>query len=360
MSESCDRIVRGLRSEGVRVDVVHLTRHVTSPRVEEQEGGRYRAWPLGEDAEHDLNLLWNALSADPGAARATHLVAFGGALPLFAAPVLAAWLRLPLVTMLRGNDFDTAVFSPRRRPALLEALRSSALVCAVSSDKVAKAESLVPGVRVEWTPNGIDLDRFALMDADRERGAAWRREEVAPDRRVIALFGQLKRKKGAAFLVDCLERSGLVGRAHLLVAGEPDPETEAALERSSAPHTRLPFLQRYDLLPYYAASDVVAIPSFYDGMPNVLLEASALGVPVLAATAGGVPDVLEDGTSGILFEPGDAEACAEAIRRALSAGEEDLLATAERARELVRERFERRAETARYLELLGSLVPAGR
>ncbi len=80
--------------------------------------------------------------------------------------------------------------------------------------------------------------------------------------------------------------------------------------------TALPFLDRFELLPWYAACDWIAIPSFYDGLPNVLVEAAALGIPMLAARAGGMVDVLEDGRTAFLFDPGDEARCAWALQRA--------------------------------------------
>ncbi len=353
MAESCDRIVRSLRAAGAWVDVLHLSRRTADPVDVEQESGRLLRRPIGADAAHDLNVVWAGLSRDPELAGATHLVAFGGALPLFAAPVLAAWLELPLVTLIRGNDFDAAVFSPRRREALREAIERSARVCAVSSDKVARIERLYPGATVEWTPNGIDLTRFEPLDEDREAARRWRSATVEPGRRVLGLFGQLKRKKGAELFLDALADSGVADRVHLLVAGELEPETA---ERLPGAVTTLPFLDRYDLLPYYLACDLVALPSIYDGMPNVLLEAAALGIPVLGSTAGGVPDLVESGRSGLLFPAGDSGACAEALRLAVGLSDEELERLGAAARELVRERFHHRAEADRYVAALRAVL----
>ena len=81
--------------------------------------------------------------------------------------MLAAWLGVPLVTLIRGNDFDAAVFSIRRRPVLDDALARSAIVCAVSQDKVEKIAALHPGVRVRRIPNGIELADWTLTRSDR-------------------------------------------------------------------------------------------------------------------------------------------------------------------------------------------------
>ena len=101
MAESCDRIVRSLRAAGVTVDVGHLVRRLgATARFEEQQGGRYWAWPIEDDPAHALNLAWNALSRvarEPRSALLggevpplTHVVAFGGYLPLLAGPIFAA------------------------------------------------------------------------------------------------------------------------------------------------------------------------------------------------------------------------------------------------------------------------------
>src|SRR3954452_12704565 len=231
MAESCDRIVRSLRAAGVTVDVGHLVRRLgASARFEEQHGGRYWAWPIEDDPGHALNLAWNELERQArDSTRFTHVVAFGGYLPLLAGPVFAAWLGVPLVTLIRGNDFDANLFTPRRRDVLADALDRAALVCAVSQDKVDRIAALHPRRRVIRVPNGIDLERFAPLPSDAEPPAAWRAAEVPEGRRVLGLFGQLKRKKGGAFFLDALRRSGRAAEVLLLLTGWIDEEMEAWL-----------------------------------------------------------------------------------------------------------------------------------
>src|SRR5262249_44812375 len=143
----------------------------------------------------------------------------------------------------------------------------------------------------------------------------WRAAHVAPGRRVLGLFGHLKRKKGGAFFLDALQGCMSAERLHLLVVGEVEPDLLASLQAlpPSSAWTHVPFLDRYELLRWYAACDAVAIPSLYDGMPNVALEAGALGIPVLGSTAGGLADLLVDGDSTLAFAPGDTYACRRAI-----------------------------------------------
>jgi glycogen synthase len=352
MATSCDRIVRGLRRRGVLVDVVHF---MPQPRgrawaLETQAGGRYLACPVEDDPAHALNRAWSTLEADPVAY--THVVAFGGSRPIMAGPVFAAWLGVPLITLIRGNDFDAAVFSVRRRPILDQAFAASELICAVSRDKVDKIAALHPRANVRWIPNGIDRSDWALAPSDRARAAEWRAAELADGERVLGLFGQLKAKKGGVFLLDALLRSGVADRFHLLLAGWMAPDMEAWLADHELTYTALPFLDRYELLPWYAACDWLAIPSFYDGLPNVLTEAAALGVPMVAARVGGMADVLEDGRTAFLFDPGDEARCAWALQAAAKLDEERRLQMGAACRHLAETELDAGLEIDRYVQAL--------
>lgn len=352
MAQSCDRIVRNLRRAGVAVDVAHLGRRGDRPRVEREEGGLLLSSPHDEDPGHAVNLLWNALrrlEAPP-----THVVAFGGTTPVLAAPALAAWLGAPLVTLLRGNDLDTGLFSLRRGWALRDALARSAAVACVTRDHQRKVAALWPAADVRYVPNGIDPSEWALAPHDLERAARWRAEHAGPERRVLGMFGHLKRKKGGAFLLEALRRAGVEGRLHLLVVGDAEPEMLAHLAsiESTVPWTHVPFVDRFELLPYYAACDAIVLPSFYDGMPNVLLEAGALGVPPVASTAGGMADLLVAGENALTFPPGDRDECRRALHDLATLPSEQLRLLGERLRATVHRDYRHDLETSRYRALL--------
>jgi glycosyltransferase involved in cell wall biosynthesis len=362
MAQSCDRIVRALRRRGSAVDVLHF---MPRPRgrpwqIETQGGGRYLACPVEDDPAHAMNRAWTTLTGDPRTAGVTHVVAFGGSRPLLAGPVYAAWLGVPLVTLIRGNDFDAAVFSARRRPLLDEALARSALVCAVSQDKVDKIRALHPIVPVRRIPNGIDLADWALAPSDVSRGRSWRAANVAPGARVIGLFGHLKAKKGGRLLLEALRRSPVADAFHVVLAGLMEPEIEAWLGEYGADlrFTVLPFLDRFELLAWFAACDWVTIPSFYDGLPNVLVEAAALGIPLIAARVAGMADVLEDGRTALLFEPGDEAACGRALERASGMPEAERAAMGNACRELVATELDVALEAERYEQAFADTLMA--
>lgn len=339
MSESCDRILRGLGREGTGLDVVHFDRRATRFDRRATSHGSILRVPPEADAAHLMNLVWNRIeSMEP-----THVVAFGGTLPLLGAPVFAAWMRRPLVTMIRGNEFDAGLFDPRRRAILDDALRRASAVCTVTTAHAEKIAALQDSVAPHVVANGIDFDLWRATPADHARAASIR--EAANGKRILGLFGHLKNKKGVPFFADALLRSGVADDFHLLLAGELETPIDGVA------HTLLPVMDRYELIPYYLASDLVVLPSHYDGFPNVLIEAMALARPLLASTAGGMRDVLTE-RDAFLFAPGDVHACTDAILRAARASGDELQRMGASAERVARERCDARDETRRYLEVL--------
>jgi glycosyltransferase involved in cell wall biosynthesis len=348
MAQSCDRIVHALQERGIAIDVAHVSRRYSDWRVETKAGGKQICCPADEDPAHTLNRLWSMVKSETP----THVVAFGGTLPLLAGPPFAAWLGCPLITLLRGNDFDAAIFSPKKSDVLRNALLASTAICTVTKDHADRIGAMVHALP-RWIPNGVDAADWQLMPHDREEGARWRAANVAPGRRLLGIFGQLKRKKGVQWFLQTLERSGHASRFHVLLAGDVEelPASDAIAT------TVLPFRDRYELLPLFAACDAVVVPSFYDGLPNVVLEAAALGVPLVASNAGGIADVLTGGQNAIVFEAGDEHDCRRAIFEAASIPDEALRQLGARARDLVIEEFSADREAQQYVDLLFETAP---
>ena len=338
MSESCDRIVRGLTREGVAVDILHFDRRAARPELRRA----HLRWPLEQDPAHTINCAWNRARVAFDTRAVTHVVAFGGTLPLLAAPAFAAWIDRPLVTLLRGNELDAGLFDPRRRPILDDALRRSAAVCTVTTEQAEKVAAL-HGIEPRVIANGIDFDLWNPTEADQRRAgvlAGWPGAVPAP--RLLGFFGHLKAKKGVPFFRDALRRAGDPFR--LLLVGETDLQDLDA--------TIVPPVDRFDLIPYYLACDLVVIPSHYDGFPNVLIEAASLGKPLIAARTGGMRDLLTDGENAFLFEPGDEQGCVAAIARAADADDATLARMGASAARAARERCDARDEARRYVEVL--------
>ncbi len=319
MAHSCDRIVRNLRDQGIKIDLVHLARKCRRRPIQKTQKGFDICWPLESEPAHGLNLLWNWLearhassdkSSDTPKAMYSAVVCFGAHYALIAARNFAAWLDRPLYTMIRGNDFDIAVFDPRKTAFIESVYRSSHAIICVSKDKQRKLKALHPSLTVEYVASGIDPQEWTVSDSHLKK-AKTLIEPISGDKTIIGVFGHLKKKKGLEFFLRTLTLSAQQDFFHLLIVGELDVETQALISEyentSNKPisFTHVPLVQRHELISYYLACDCIAIPSFYDGTPNVMLEASVLGIPIVAANVGGMNDILIDKKTALLFSPGN-------------------------------------------------------
>ena len=308
MAQSCDRIIDGLRKEGFLIDILHFTERGVPFQSTQQLNGTYTCIPFKESESHTVNLAWNYHQQK----EISMLVCFGGYLGVLAAPVFAKWLNVPLLSMIRGNDFDTSIFTPRKRDLLKDLFEVSTVICSVTTDKKEKIEKFFNAKNVVYIPNGIDLSAWEPSRSELDFATKWKTEN-ASDKLVVGIFGQLKAKKGLDFFIHATASITNHEQLHLLLIGEIAEETLQLLRESGIAYSHFSFMDRYELMPYYLCCDCIAIPSYYDGMPNVLLEAGALSIPVLASQVGGMKDVIEHEASGLLFEPGDLKSCSSAL-----------------------------------------------
>jgi len=205
--------------------------------------------------------------------------------------------------------------------------------------RVAKPEAV-------WvTPAGIDFERFDW----RARDPAALRDELGldPRARLVGTACNLRAQKGVGTLLDAFCELN-DERAVLLVAGKGDPAPFAA--RSGCAAGRVRFLGfRDDIQRVIGALELFVLASRTDeGVPQAILQAMALRVPVLASRVGGIPDVVRDGETGFLVPPDDVEALSTAMRRLLAAPPPEAILDA--AWSLVREQCSLDAVVARYLE----------
>jgi glycosyltransferase involved in cell wall biosynthesis len=142
------------------------------------------------------------------------------------------------------------------------------------------------------------------------------RAELGLDGNVLAFAGRLGPQKAVGTALEALAR---VPGVTLVIAGD-GPE-RAALERRSAElglEERVRFVggvSRDRVLRLFAAADGSVLPSAWENFPHTVVEALAVGCPVLATSVGGVPEVVRDGENGLLVSPRDPDALAAAITR---------------------------------------------
>ena len=175
-------------------------------------------------------------------------------------------------------------------------------------------------------PPGVDFER---VRPDPAAGAALReRLGLPPGAVLVGCLGRLAPIKDTGGLLTAFARARrLCPRLALLVVGDGPLAGQLAPELAApGVHWLRP---RRDLHDVYASLDLLALPSRAEGCPQVVVEALAAGVPVLASAVGGVPWLLRDGVDGRLLPPGDVDALAralaelatdDALRRRLAAG----------------------------------------
>lgn len=236
-----------------------------------------------------------------------------------ATTALAAITRTPVLMKVHGTDVNDYLDLPARRWQILAAARRCAKVMTPSAalrSRLMKAG--IPSNSTEVIYNGVDSRRFCRRD----RAAARLRLAIEGDAPMLIFVGNLKRSKGC---VDLLEAFLAIAAVHptisLAVVGdglERVPMRQRAIESGYADRVRFVGKAEHGTLPdWFAAASLLCLPSHGEGVPNVVLEAMACGVPVVATNVGGIPEVVP-AFAGILVEPRDVPALQQAVLTALS------------------------------------------
>jgi len=137
----------------------------------------------------------------------------------------------------------------------------------------------------------------------------------------VLFVGRLAPQKGVRALVAAAALIGHPSAQVLLVGDGPERRALEREARRIGVGNRLRFLGffSHDRVPAAMVhADLLVLPSLYEDLGTVLLEAMYAGVPIVASKTGGIPDVVEDGVSGLLVEPGGPETLARAIDRVLA------------------------------------------
>jgi teichuronic acid biosynthesis glycosyltransferase TuaC len=208
----------------------------------------------------------------------------------------------PTVVTAHGADaYDWPLRRLGLRRAAQETIRRASRLVAVSDFIRDKVRSLADR-QVDVIYNGADEQTFAAVDREGARAEL----DLASDAFVVAFAGQLIAAKGVFDLLRAVERLKRL-RPSLLLAG-PASNAIARVVASLHIDARVMGTLPHDKLArVFAACDVVALPSYYEGLPVVICEAMLAGRPVIASSVGGVPEIVADGERGLLVAPGDVE-----------------------------------------------------
>ena len=238
----------------------------------------------------------------------------------FAAAWLGRMFHRPVVLTARGTDVNKLCFWwPTRAMARMALRRVDSLIAVSSALKERMVTAGAAADKVRVIPNGVDTTVFHPGDRQAERRALG----LPLEQTVLFSAGSLIEAKGFDCLIEGLAQLPEAHAPHLYIAGPPCPYQQT-LERLAADRgvgDRVKFvghLPPAEMPAWYRAADFFCFGSLREGCPNVVIEAAACGTPVVSTTVGGIPDLVEEGRTGLLFAPRSAEGFARALGNALS------------------------------------------
>jgi len=271
----------------------------------------------------------------------------GALLGLIAAKLTGVKHRIYNVNGLR---FETAIGNFRRLLIMMEKI-----ACACATKVIPQSNGVAKVIRREHitkkplkvilngSGNGVDINHFnpraedVMVAASKIRGK-W-------DGVTFIFVGRLVGDKGINELVEVFDRLSkefIDVKLHLVGGREErlDPIKESTSALITANDRIIEHGKQTDVRPFLAASDIFILPSYREGFPNVVLEASAMGLPCIVSDVNGATDVIQTGVNGIIILKRDREALYQAMKK-LYLEKELRYKMASVARKLVTERFNR-------------------
>lgn len=233
---------------------------------------------------------------------------------------LAAILeRVPIVIGTEVNIYEHKRFTHAVAERLLMAGTDRVVVSADSVRDFYVKQVHADPAKVDVIFNAVDFlqGEATLSKADMRAALG-----LPPEARVAGVIARLTEQKGHAYLFEALASTSALSDVHLLVVG--GGERHEALSRDVEARglsPRVHFLgPRRDLGNLLAAMDVFVLPSLWEGLPLSMVLAMGAGVPVVATAVAGIPEVVDDGRTGLLVPPADASALGSALTRLFTDG----------------------------------------
>lgn len=289
-------------------------RHVPGEVVALTGGGQLPYEIIGEGRFHPRTIRTLRVRA----AEASVVVGHGSS-ALLASYLATVGTPVPFIYRNIG-DPDHWVDRPARSWRVGLLLRRAAAVVALwpaAADRLVERHHLDPS-RVFVAANGVPVERFTVA-TDGLRRTAQKRLGLPLDGPVICWIGSLSPEKDP---VTALQASTAVRSAHLVIVGDGPMRSELEQLAGRLMPGRVTFASELpDVRPVLTASDVLVLTSLTEGLPAVLIEAGLSGIPVVATRVGGVPEIVDDGKTGVLVPVEDPAAVTSAVEHALGSPE---------------------------------------
>lgn len=269
-------------------------------------------------------------------------------------------LHIPSVTTLHTLDVKPKLKRSYWRNLIRRKILSSFSTRIVTVSDITRKHYTDLGIRKNkmiTLYNGINLDRFGYFRKNRANKASI--FGIPADSMVVTTVAVLREAKGIQYMLNALPLIlSRLPNLYYVIAGDGDYRGSLEnIARSRGLERHVKFLgHRSDIPEILSATDLFVFPTLTDALPTVLFEAMAVGVPIVSAGVGGVPEILTHDLTGLLVPPADAEALAEACLRVLTDGNLACRFSAS-AVETVEDRFDVRKQAGNLFNLYQQLVP---
>jgi glycosyltransferase involved in cell wall biosynthesis len=232
----------------------------------------------------------------------------------YGAMLAARHASLPLVAGARGSDIRVRDFISKRLTGKVVRHASRLLVVSEDLGRLAVQDYGADAARVRVIPNGCDAATFHLGD----RTSARHSLGVSQDAELVVYAGRLVPEKGLRELLEAMQLI-VAQRPQLqlvLIGSGPMQDELRTLTAENGCVRLTGALPPETVAQWMVAADLITLPSYSEGHPNVLVEALACGRPVVATAVGGIPEVV-DAACGVLIPPRDGAALATALTQVL-------------------------------------------
>ncbi len=236
----------------------------------------------------------------------------------YVALMLSKKYNIPLVCSLRGSDINVYPHYDNLSMHFTKQVlsRSNRIVSVSSSLKTAAEKLAVPKENIKVVYNGCDLNTFTF---NHEYHRIYRNKlNISEKDKVITFVGELKENKGVYELIGAFKNLLMHHqKLHLLLVGEGSEHSNLKqIITVDNLENRVHFIgnkPHNEIANWLSVSDIFVLPTHYEGLPNVVLEAMSCGLPVVASNVGGIPEIIESGKNGILTKSKNVNSLTKSI-----------------------------------------------
>ena len=308
---------------GAEEMVLNLVRHLP-PRFEASVMCINQAGPIGEEIRK-TGVPFTVLGLTPGVSRPFDVLRLRNALQAWSPSIVHTFLLtgslygrfaammagVPVVIGTEVNIYENKQPMHARFERWLMKGTDAVIASAASVKDYYVAQVSADAAKVDVIYNAVDWAQLqTTMGRDEFRASVG----VPVDAPVAGIIARLTEQKAHRVLFEAMTDPALA-RLHLIVVGDGELRTELiARAESLGLHRRIHFLgARRDLGNILSAIDIFAMPSYWEGLPLSMVLAMGAGLPVVGSRVAGIPEVVSDGVSGLLVNPGDSAQLANAL-----------------------------------------------